>query len=77
MFPPKSITELIKSMDQGTIQAFKAYFHDKLPDDVNSALQITEFLRLLTLKSVADSTGLARQTVMSSATASCWKDTVT
>jgi hypothetical protein len=54
MFLPKNITELITSMDQGIIQAFKAYFHGKLPDDVNSELQITKSLRILTLKALAD-----------------------
>jgi hypothetical protein len=77
MFPSKNVIELIKSMDQGTIQAFKAYFHSKLPGDVNSELQITEFLRIFTLKSVANSDGLAPGKVMSSATENCLKDTVT
>jgi hypothetical protein len=43
IFLPKNITELIKPMDQDIIQAFKAYYHGKLPGDVNSELQITEF----------------------------------
>jgi hypothetical protein len=75
-FCQRILLELIKSMDQGTIQAFKAYFHGKMSGDVNSELQITEFLRILTLKSVAESVGLTRQKVMSSATANCWKETV-
>lgn len=77
MFLPKNIIELIKSMDQGINQAFEAYFHGKLPGDVNSELQITKSLRTLTLKAFADSVGLARGKVMSPTTSNCWKDNVT
>jgi hypothetical protein len=77
MFLPKNIIELIMSMDQGIIQDFKVYFHGKLPGDVNSELQITKSLRILTLKALADSVGLARGKLLFPTTSNCWKDNVT
>jgi hypothetical protein len=73
IFLPKNITKLIKPMDQGIIQAFKAHSHGKPPGDVNSELQITEFLRILTLKGV----GLAQWKVIPSSITNCLEDNVT
>jgi hypothetical protein len=63
MFLPKNITKLINPMDQGLIKAFKAYYHGKLPGDVNSELKITEF-PIITLKGAAYCVGLASGDVL-------------
>jgi hypothetical protein len=60
MFLPKNTNSLIQPMDQGTIQTCKTSCCSKLLGRVvNSELQVTEFLKTLTLKDVAYSAQLA------------------
>jgi hypothetical protein len=74
MFLPTNTTALIRPMDQGNIQAHKAYYRGELLGGVvNSDLQVTEFLKTLTLKGIAYSAGFAWGKITPTTIANCWK----
>jgi hypothetical protein len=60
-------------MDQGIIRGCKAYYRgDLLGWVVNCDLQVTEFLKTLTLKDVAYSVGLAWRKITPTTIENCW-----
>ena len=74
MFLPKNTTALIQPLDQGIIHAFKAHYRGGLLSDmVNSELQVTEFLKTVTLKHAAYLIGLAWNKVSPTSIEHCWK----
>jgi hypothetical protein len=74
MFLPKNTTALIQPMDQGIIRACKAFYRGELLGGVvNSELQVTEFMKTLTLKDVAYSVGLAWGKITPTTITNCWK----
>jgi hypothetical protein len=74
MFLTKNIAALIQPIDQGIIQASKAFYHGELLGGVvNSELQTMEFLETLTLKDVAHSVELTWGKVTPTAIANCQK----
>jgi hypothetical protein len=74
MFLLRKTTALIKPVDQGIIRACKACYHGEMPGGVvNSELQVTEFMKTLTLKDIAYSVGLVWGKVMQAARSVYWK----
>jgi hypothetical protein len=74
IFLPKNTTTLIQLIDQAIICTFIACCHDELlGGSVNSKLQITEFLKTITLKNVGYSVSLSWGKVMPHTVGNCWK----
>jgi hypothetical protein len=72
MFLPKNTTALIQPMDQGIIRACKdCYCGELLGGVVNSEMQVTEFLKTLTLKDVVHGAGLSWGKITPTTIANC------
>jgi hypothetical protein len=66
MFLPTDTTVLIQSLEEGIIQAFKAYCQQALLTAVvNSELKVLQFMKTVTLKNIACNTGLTWKDVSS------------
>jgi hypothetical protein len=72
LFLTKTTMALIQPMDQGIIHACKVYHDELLSGVVNSELQITEFLNILTVKEAAYSAGFLEK-ITPPTTANCRK----
>ena len=73
MFLPKNTTALIQPLDQGIILTFKAHYRRGLLSEiVNSELQVTDFLKTVTLKNATYSIGLALDKVSPMSIENCW-----